>query len=97
MTQATFNASDYRGTGPENYEKFFVPAIGGPLASHLVELAALKSGERILDVACGTGVVTRLAAKQVSRRRTGREPRNVVRGPLRDTERPGDRLVRDQR
>lgn len=65
MTQATFNASDYNGTGPENYEKFFVPAIGAPLAKDLVASACLQPGERILDVACGTGVVTRLAAKQV--------------------------------
>ena len=61
----TFNATDYRGTAPENYEKFFVPAIGEPLAADLVCTAALRPGERILDVACGTGVVTRLAAAQV--------------------------------
>jgi len=68
MTQATFNATDYDGTGPENYEKFFVPAIGGPLAKDLVASASLQPGERVLDVACGTGVVTRLAARQVGQR-----------------------------
>ena len=63
----TFNAIDYRGSAPENYEKFFVPAIGAPLAADLVSTAALRSGERILDVACGTGVVTRLAAARVGK------------------------------
>lgn len=61
----TFNATDYQGTAPENYQKFFVPVIGEPLAADLVSAAALRPGERILDVACGTGVVTRLAAAQV--------------------------------
>jgi SAM-dependent methyltransferase len=61
----TFKAIDYQGSAPENYEKFFVPAIGKPLAEDLMSDAALRPGERILDVACGTGVVTRLAAAQV--------------------------------
>jgi len=50
---------------PENYERFFVPAIGKPLANDLIRLAALHPGERVLDVACGTGIVARLASQQV--------------------------------
>jgi ubiquinone/menaquinone biosynthesis C-methylase UbiE len=55
----------YGATAPENYERFFVPVIGAPLADDLICLAAPRPGERVLDVACGTGTVARLAAQQV--------------------------------
>lgn len=67
MTQATFDTIAYRGTPPENYERYFVPAIGGPLATDLVAAAGLRPSERVLDVACGTGVVARLAAQRVGK------------------------------
>lgn len=55
----------YGGSAPENYERYFVPVIGGPLAKELVKIAAIQPGERVLDVACGTGIVARLAADLV--------------------------------
>ena len=36
-----------------------------PWASKLTDLAEVEPGMRVLDVACGTGVVTRLAAERV--------------------------------
>jgi len=55
----------YGGSAPENYERYFVPALGAPLANDLMRIAALRQGERVLDVACGTGVVARLASQPV--------------------------------
>ena len=50
----------------ENYERYFVPAIGLPHAIDLVARAEPGAGERILDVACGTGVVARLVERRVA-------------------------------
>ena len=55
----------YGGNAPENYEKYFVPVMAQPLAKELIEIASIRPGERVLDVACGTGVVARLAADLV--------------------------------
>ena len=53
------------GNAEELYERYLVPAMFGPWAAHLVALAAPQPGERVLDVACGTGVVARLVAPHV--------------------------------
>jgi ubiquinone/menaquinone biosynthesis C-methylase UbiE len=65
-SQITFG-KNYGGTAPENYERFFVPAIGAPLANDLIADANLRPGERVLDVACGTGIIARLAAERVGK------------------------------
>jgi ubiquinone/menaquinone biosynthesis C-methylase UbiE len=55
----------YSGTAAENYERYFVPVIATPVARDLLSAAALQRGERVLDVACGTGVIARLASERV--------------------------------
>ncbi|HVL80923.1 MAG TPA: methyltransferase domain-containing protein [Actinomycetota bacterium] len=47
------------------YEDFFVPGMFARWAPILVDRAGIGEGERVLDVACGTGIVAREAAKRV--------------------------------
>jgi ubiquinone/menaquinone biosynthesis C-methylase UbiE len=49
----------------EVYEARFVPALFGEWAPDLVTIAGVEPGHRVVDVACGTGVVAREAATRV--------------------------------
>jgi len=53
------------GSAAQVYERELVPAIFGPWAPRVLDVAAPAVGERVLDAACGTGVVARLAAERV--------------------------------
>jgi ubiquinone/menaquinone biosynthesis C-methylase UbiE len=49
----------FRGAVPENYDRYLGPVIFEPWAEDLVLRLAGKKYERILEIACGTGIVTR--------------------------------------
>jgi ubiquinone/menaquinone biosynthesis C-methylase UbiE len=48
----------------ETYEAAFVPSLFARLAPRLVDAAGVTAGDRVLDVACGTGIVARTAAER---------------------------------
>jgi SAM-dependent methyltransferase len=50
----------------EVYEERFVPALFRQWVEPLLHAAAVGPGDRMLDVACGTGVVARAAAERVA-------------------------------
>ena len=54
------------GSAAELYQRYSVPGITAKWAEDLVHRARLRGGEECWDVACGTGVVARLAAIKVA-------------------------------
>jgi ubiquinone/menaquinone biosynthesis C-methylase UbiE len=55
------------GSAPELYERYLVPAITSLWAADLIERAKPQAQDRVLDIACGTGAVTRMAADKVAK------------------------------
>jgi SAM-dependent methyltransferase len=53
------------GNVSQLYERYMVPRLFEPLARELLSAVPLRQGDRVLDVACGTGIVARLAASRV--------------------------------
>ena len=67
MSQSSSGASSWQleGNAPLAYDTQIVNVFLQHYSRRLVELAAIKPGDRVLDVACGTGVVTRLVANKI--------------------------------
>jgi SAM-dependent methyltransferase len=63
QSDAWFRGGDVPLSLGERYEQALAPTIFAPWAVDLVARAAPQPGERILDVACGTGVVAREALR----------------------------------
>ena len=49
----------FAGEIPENYDRFLGPVIFEPYAEDLAARLKSKKFERVLEIACGTGIVTR--------------------------------------
>ena len=58
-------AGDWAGTPAEVFERILVPRVFLPLAEETLRFAEPAVGDRVLDVACGTGALTRLLAGSV--------------------------------
>src|SRR5688572_18436012 len=65
QTADTKDSYQLEGNGAELYEQILVPPLFAPWADDLIERVELKPGEKVLDVATGTGIVARKAAEIV--------------------------------
>lgn len=54
----------------EAYQAYLVPNVFGPWAELVIGAAGLQPGQRVLDVACGSGVAARTAAAAIGPRST---------------------------
>ena len=64
----------FGGSIPENYDRYMVPLIFDAFAADLAERAASLSPNSVLEIAAGTGVVTRALAPKLSRGATYARP-----------------------
>lgn len=53
------------GSFAEQYDRLLVPAMFAPLAEAVAGAVEAGPGDRVLDVACGTGALTRLLGQRV--------------------------------
>ncbi|MGZ5781198.1 MAG: class I SAM-dependent methyltransferase, partial [Burkholderiaceae bacterium] len=59
------NDKVFAGSIPRLYEQYFVPLIFEPYAVDLTNRVTARSPKNVLEIACGTGVVTRKLASML--------------------------------
>lgn len=60
------DAGQVTSSAAEVYDEFFLPALFAAWVPRVVAVAALQPGQRVVDVACGTGVLAMEAALATS-------------------------------
>jgi ubiquinone/menaquinone biosynthesis C-methylase UbiE len=67
MSQNSSGAPGWQleGNAPLAYDTHIVDIFLRDYSRRLVDVAAIKPGDRVLDVGCGTGVLTRLVANKI--------------------------------
>lgn len=58
---------DEQIAGARAYEALHVPALFEQWCAHVLNAAQVRTGDRVLDVACGTGILARKAVSRVGR------------------------------
>lgn len=61
-TKNTFQLST---KAAEGYETQKVPALFGPLARATIDAISLPEGAHVIDIACGTGIITKVVAERL--------------------------------
>jgi ubiquinone/menaquinone biosynthesis C-methylase UbiE len=65
QAQPTHDTGQITGNAAEVYEEFFVPALFQEWTARVADAAGIQPDWRVLDVACGTGVLARTVAERV--------------------------------